>query len=252
MHRLPHCIPAIGSVPKNTAPLLRLITDARPINKYASRWRVRCATVLDICLMLTLCALMWIRDLSNAYHFVRLRGCRGADASVGAMDHQQQRDWKRACSHLPDRLRARRLPRFCDKSMFGPCVDGQVGRFAVCQFGHTVSNSPLSVLTSTICSHCSRVHGVDAQQFVVDLTKALGVRPHAACRGLEGNCPVCLEALERAREKMAFLDRVMEDCALEYSDKGDMRFLQRLLFFGIMITVTEKEAVGSMDTSRTT
>ena len=51
---------------------------------------------------------------------------------------------------------------------------------------------------------------------------------------------------------MAFLDRVMEDCALEYSDKGDMRFLQRLLFFGIMITVTEKEAVGSMDTSRTT
>jgi hypothetical protein len=57
--------------------------------------------------------------------------------------------------------------------MFGLCVDGQVGRFAVCQFGHTVSNGPLFVLTSTICSYCSRVHGVDAQQFVDDLMKAL-------------------------------------------------------------------------------
>ena len=37
LHRLPHCILAIGSVPKNTAPFRRLITDARPINKYAER-----------------------------------------------------------------------------------------------------------------------------------------------------------------------------------------------------------------------
>ena len=36
-HRLPHCILAVGSVPKNTAPLRRLITDARPINIYADR-----------------------------------------------------------------------------------------------------------------------------------------------------------------------------------------------------------------------
>ena len=57
-HRLPHCILAIGAVPKNTAPFRRLITDARPINKYASRWRVKYATALDVCLILTLCALM--------------------------------------------------------------------------------------------------------------------------------------------------------------------------------------------------
>ena len=38
-HRLPHCILDIGSVLKNTAPFRRLITDARPINKYAERWR---------------------------------------------------------------------------------------------------------------------------------------------------------------------------------------------------------------------
>ena len=102
--------------------------------------------------------------------------------------------------------------------MFGLCVDGQVGRFAVCQFGHTVSNGPLFVLTNTICSYCSRVHGVDAKQFVDDLMKALRVRAHAACGGLDGNCPICLEALERALEKMAFLDKMMKDCALDYSD----------------------------------
>ena len=77
-HRLPHCILALGSVPKNTAPLRRLITDARPINIYADKWRVKYATVQEVCLILTLCALMWIRDLRNAYHLVRLGGCRGS------------------------------------------------------------------------------------------------------------------------------------------------------------------------------
>jgi hypothetical protein len=37
LHRLPHCIMAVGSVPKNTDPLHSLITDARPINIYAER-----------------------------------------------------------------------------------------------------------------------------------------------------------------------------------------------------------------------
>ena len=77
-HQLPHCILAFGAVPKNTAPLRRHITDAQPINRYAKRWRVKYATVQEICLMLTPCALMWIRGLCNAYHLVRLGGCRGA------------------------------------------------------------------------------------------------------------------------------------------------------------------------------
>ena len=233
-HRLPHCILAIGSVPKNTAPLRRLITDARAINKYAARWRVRYATVLDICLMLTLCALMWIRDLSNAYHLVRLGGCRGQTRRLvrwitnsNGTGYEPAPTFQSGCG--PGDCLG-----FCDKSMFGLCVDGQVGRFAVCQFGHTVSNGPLFVLTSTICAYCSRVHGVDAQQFVDDLMKALRVRAHAACGGLDGSCPICLEALERALEKMAFLDKMMKDCALVYSDKGDMRILQRHLYIGII------------------
>ena len=94
---------------------------------------------------------------------------------------------------------------FCDKSMFGICADGQVGRFAVCQFGHTISNGPLFVLTSTICSYGSRKHGVNAQQFVDDLMKSLRMRAHGACGGLDGNCPVCMEAWARALEKMEFL-----------------------------------------------
>jgi hypothetical protein len=87
---------------------------------------------------------------------------------------------------------------FCEKSKFGLCVDGQIGRFTVCQFGHTVSNGPLFILTSTVCSYCSRVLNVDAQQFVDDLMKALRMVAHAACGGLDGGCPICLETLERA------------------------------------------------------
>jgi hypothetical protein len=40
-HRLPQCILALGTVPKNTAPFWRAITDARPINVYARAWRVK-------------------------------------------------------------------------------------------------------------------------------------------------------------------------------------------------------------------
>jgi hypothetical protein len=57
LHCLPHCILAVGRVPTNTAPL---VTDARAINIYAESWREKYATFGDICLMLTVCALIWI------------------------------------------------------------------------------------------------------------------------------------------------------------------------------------------------
>ena len=233
-HRLPHCILAVGAVPKNSPPLRRLVTDARPINKYAEKWRVKYATVQDICLMLTLCALMWVRDLCNAYHLVRLGGCRGRT--------QKLLRW----ITNPDGTGYVPAPTFrsgcgpgdclglCDKSMFGLCVDGHVSRFAVCQFGHKVSNGPLWVLTNTVCSYTSRQHDVDTAAFVDDLLNALAVLLHEQCGGLEGNCPICTAAFERARTKMAFLDRMMKDCGLEYSLKGDMRILQRHLFIGII------------------
>ena len=97
-HRLSHCILALGSVPKNTAPLRRLITDARPINVYADKWRVKYATVQEVCLILTLCALMWIRDLRNAYHLQRQH------AQAPAMGHKQRRNRLRSSTHLRVRL----------------------------------------------------------------------------------------------------------------------------------------------------
>mmetsp|Transcript_41001 Transcript_41001/g.85559 ORF Transcript_41001/g.85559 Transcript_41001/m.85559 type:complete len:1077 (-) Transcript_41001:1365-4595(-) len=234
LHRLPHCILAVGAVPKNSPPLRRLVTDARPINIYAERWRVMYTTVQDICLMLTLCALMWVRDLCNAYHLVRLGGCRG-----------RTRRLLRWITN-PDGTGYVPAPTFqsgcgpgdclglCDKSMFGLCIEGHVSRFAVCQFGHKVSNGPLWVLTSAVCSYESRNHGVDAQAFVDDLFKSLAVLIHDLCGGLEDSCPVCMAALEEAKAKMEFLDRMMKQCGLEYSTKGDMRILQRHLFIGII------------------
>ena len=75
---------------------------------------------------------------------------------------------------------------FCDKSMFGMCAAGVVGRFAVAQFRHTVSNGPLWVLTNTVCSYASRVHEVDATAFVDDLMNSMMVPAHGLCGGLEG------------------------------------------------------------------
>jgi hypothetical protein len=76
-HQLPHCILAIGAVPMATPPLRRLVTDARPINIYAEAFRVKYAAIAEICLMLVSRAMLWVRDLKNAYHLICLGGCRG-------------------------------------------------------------------------------------------------------------------------------------------------------------------------------
>ena len=221
-------------MPKATAPFRRLITDARLINKYAERWRVKYGTVIDICLMLTYLALMWIRDLKNAYHLVRLGGCRGSTRKLTRWITKLDGTGYESAPTFQSGCGPGNCLGICDNACFGICADGQVGRFAVCQFGHTVSNGPLYVLTSTVCAYASRVHDVDAQQFVDDLMKSMRVESHASCGGLEGGCGACLSASERASVKMQFLDRMMKDCALDYSDKGDMRILQRHLYIGII------------------
>jgi hypothetical protein len=237
LHRLPHCILAIGRVPKNTAPFHRIVTDGRPINRYAEIWRMKYATVGDICLMLTICALIWIRDLKNAYHLVRLGGCASCRG-------QTERLFRWITNHdgtgyVPaPTFRSGYGPGdclgFCDKSFFGMCVAGHVARFAVAQFGHKVSNGPLWVITNTVCSYASRVQEVDADAFVDDLINSIAIQPHGACDGLTGGCPICLTALERATLKMKFLDKMMKDCGLEYSDKGDLTIRQDHLFIGII------------------
>ena len=223
--RLPHCILAVVAVPKDSPPFWRLVTDARPINIYAEKWRVKYTTVQDVCLTLSLCALMWIRDLCNAYHLIRLGGCRGRTQRLlrwitnsDGTGYVPAPTFRSGCS--PSDCLG-----MCDKSMFGLCIEGHVSRFAVCQFGHKVSNGPLWV-TNTVCSYESRVHGIDAQAFVDDLLKSLAVALHDQCQGIEGGCPVCVAALEQARAKMEFQDKMMKQCGLEYFTNGDMSILQ--------------------------
>ncbi len=235
-HRLPHCILAVGAVPKNTGtdPFHRLITDARAINIYAESWRVKYATVSEICLMLIVCALIWIRDLKNAYHLVRLGGCRGKTQKLlGWITNSDGTGYVPAATFRSGCSPGDCLG-MCDKSMFGLCVAGHVGRFAVTQFGQKVSNGPLWAITNTVCSYATRVQEVDSTAFVEDILNALGVPLHDACQGLEGACPVCTAALDRATLKMHFLDKVMKDCGLEYSVKGDMAIRQKHIFIGII------------------
>ena len=100
----------------------------------------------------------------------------------------------------------------CDKSMFGICAGGHVGRFAVAQFGHAVSHGPLYVITETVAAMASRRLKVDIATFVDDLLNARAVLAHGICEGLKGNCPVCMEAWEEAMKLMAELDKILNDC----------------------------------------
>ncbi len=73
------------------------------------------------------------------------------------------------------------------KSMFGMCAAGHVGRFAVTQFGHKVSNGPLWIITNTVCAYAARVHKVDISAFVDDLFNKMNMIPHGPCGGLKGD-----------------------------------------------------------------
>jgi hypothetical protein len=188
-HRLPHCILALGSVPKSTHPLRRIITDARPINIYAESWRVKYATVGEFCLMLNTCDLIWVRDLKNAYHLVRLGGCRGRTQKLlrwitndDGTGYVPAPTFRSGCG--PGDCLG-----FCDESMFGMCAAGHVARFAVTQFGHKVSNGPLWVITQAVCAYAARVHKVDISAFVDDLFNKMNMRPHGPCKGFKGEAP---------------------------------------------------------------
>ena len=133
----------------------------------------------EVCLILTWCALIWIRDLCNAYHLVRLGGCRGSTRKLLRWSTNQDGTGYVAAPALESGCGPGSCLGLCDKAMFGLCAAGQVSRFAVTQFGHKVSNGPLWVLTNTVCSYASRVHGVDSTAFVDDLLNALKVIFHA-------------------------------------------------------------------------
>ena len=61
---------------KSTHPFRRLLQTAAP--SISTQKAGGSNTQLwEICLMLNMCELIWVRDLKNAYHLVRLGGCRG-------------------------------------------------------------------------------------------------------------------------------------------------------------------------------
>ena len=233
-HRLPQCILACGSVDKTTEPFHRLVTDGRPINIYASAWRVKYITVADLCLMLMWNSLMAVRDLKAAYHLVRYSGCRG--------DTRYLVRW--ITNHAKTGYVARRTMQsgcspgdclgWCDKSLMALCVEGHVGRFAAAQFGHKVSNTGLAILTDAAVVYTSKELEIDSGAFVDDFLHCILVLAHLLCAGLAGGCLICQAALDAAQARFDALDQMFTDCALIFFTKGDMSVSQRHTFLGII------------------
>ena len=233
-HRLPQCILALGAVPKNTEPFWRVVTDARPINVYARAWRVKNATVSDLCLMMSWNALMTVRDLEAAYHLVRLGGCRGNTRYLTRWVTNHSKTGYMPVRTIQTGCGPGDCLGWCDKSLMALCVAGHVGRFANSQFGHKVSNTGLAILTDVVVKKASKEWEIDSGAFVDDFLNSLMVMLHALCKGLEGGCPVCRAAAEAAQPKFDALDKMMMDCALIFSQKGDMSVKQRHVFLGII------------------
>ena len=67
-----------------------------------------------------------------------------------------------------------------------------------------------------------------------DPLNARAVIAHSICEGLKGNCPVWLEALKEAMEKMEALDKILNDCGHAFSDEGNSTIQQDHIFIWII------------------
>ena len=211
-----------------------MITDGRPINVYARAWRVKYVTVTDICLMITIKALMTVRDLKAAYHLIRYSGCRGTTRYLIRWITNYVKAGYVARRTIQSGCGPGDCLGFCDKSLIAFCIGGHVGRFACAQFGHKVSNTGLAVLTDVVVKYASKELEVNSGAFVDDFLNARAVIAYGECEGLEGGCPVCESEAEAAQPVFDALDRMMTVCALVFSTKGDMAVRQRHIFLGII------------------
>jgi hypothetical protein len=121
-----------------------------------------------------------------------------------------------------------------NKLLMAICVEGHVGRFAACHFGHKVSNTGLSILTDAVVVHASRRLEIDSGAFVDDFLNAIMVLSHALCAGLAGGCLMCREAAAATQSRFDSIDSMVRDCAFVFSTKGDMSVSQRHVFLGII------------------
>jgi hypothetical protein len=78
-----------------------------------------------------------------------------------------------------------------------------VGRFAVAQFGHKVSNTEVAIITDAVVKTWSLKWEIALGAFVDDFLKSLMVALHEV---REGRCPVCMAAAAEAQPKLDALD----------------------------------------------
>ncbi len=109
-----------------------------------------------------------------------------------------------------------------------------MGRFACAPFGHKVSNTGLAILTDTVVEWLSRWLEINSGAYVDDFFNALDVLLHGFCEGLAGGCATCCAAAAAGQPKFDAMDKMMSDCALTFSTKGDMTLSQRHLFISII------------------
>jgi hypothetical protein len=160
-----------------------------------------------------------------------------SNREAALMEHKPRRHRLRASTDIPLGMLPRRLPWVLRQVVLRHVRCRIPSPFCGRTIRHKVSNGQLWVITYTVCEYASRVQEVDADAYVDKIINPMATQAHKACSGPEGGCPVCLTVLERATLKMKFLDKMMQDCGLEYSDKGDMTIRQGHLFIGIIFDV---------------
>lgn len=257
----PLCILRCHGVPKSSAPWVRLVTDARPINGIFAKWPVRYDSIEAVRHLFARCSFGLTFDLKEAYHLFQLAGCNGAmveghvvrlaggagapsgaySASGGAQRIVHSRGLVGSCS--PSSCLGT-----CDRNLCGMQVGSGLYRIVACQFGMALAGCPLSVLMRHLM-HWVRGQGFKGGSWVDDLIAIRDSPAHTPCTGVKGGCVVCQHWWQACLKQGGVLKDMMSKLGLVLSNKDDV-IGQVVLFLGVLfdtvsmkIRISEKKKV---------
>jgi hypothetical protein len=230
----PHCISALGLVPKRTHPFHRLIVDLRPVNEFQAEWRTHMSGLAANALIFNPGAVAFTRDLKAAYLLSGLGSCFPGIHGAGQGEPKRMKApeiRRRWIGCTPENCKGH-----CNKTTFGIRWRNQLYRFAAPCFGSKHGGNVLETLLAPVwrklksfgCNICCWVDDV------ICVVECRGGPLHdpATCGG-ESKCVHCQDTFMRAREVERLVDAEFEALGLLTSNKNEPP-AQRGEFLGLV------------------
>ena len=244
----PVAISPLAAVDKSSPPWWRLIADARRPNEGVADWPVKYTTAAELGMLLEYGDYLFAEDLDGAYHNSCKPGCNS------------DRTWVTVMRPGPDGAPSefRRLSvgctsktclGYCDRSMAGVRVEGQLYRICCAHFGEKTAGSPLACLVNAFRRHVrARRSGwrptvvpgegsgaIFSVAWCDDTVYVVKNERHGTCGGEASLCATCLFAKTEGTAAQAFVREESRILHLKLADDKRQVVSQRVTYTGVII-----------------